>query len=510
MSSRPTFHPWTKSATLPSTYTRTLTAAEFMLSMLNEYALGHNCPYLGATVSVQRAEGSSAAAAFSVEELTSKVTRAFVQTRWTYPIVASQLDGSKQIVYKVEDEAQVAQWAERTVQTVQSGGGWLGLQEKISQQDALPSKDGDCALLYLVVSPDEASKSQITKFDLLLHMHHSLADGTSLRSLMNDLLHSLAKPSLSTSYTWGEEVERLSPAALDVAILSDEVAKSISELPKEIPLPPLEKVQSPRAGTGLVTHTFKSDGFLNRLLALARTNSVKLTAFLQASLVLTAFNEAQSASSIEACTVLSAFDLRARNLVEPWNQRDKFIGVAVGLDMTQIPIALLSDASTDRLWALARHCQEHWDAVAGQQNIAAAGELRKAASGFILKSVLAEVNAPPSKTNLNLNYVSDPAGSAQLDGVYAFENDAQSKLVLDHYQLITDDSTSKLQVPIPPKTRIKLSERPANPNCNRSCRSHSWNDELTLSVSFNLGQHAKEEVQAFLGKWIQALEALVQ
>jgi hypothetical protein len=52
------------------------------------------------------------------------------------------------------------------------------------------------------------------------------------------------------------------------------------------------------------------------------------------------------------------------------------------------------------------------------------------------------MSSPPSKLGMNINYVSDPAGSKQLDGVYT--TGERAKLVLDQYQLVTDDSTTKL------------------------------------------------------------------
>lgn len=51
------------------------------------------------------------------------------------------------------------------------------------------------------------------------------------------------------------------------------------------------------------------------------------------------------------------------------------------------------------------------------------------------------MNSPPSKLGLSVNYVSDPAGSKQFDAGYDGE---EMKLVLDHYQLVTDESTPKL------------------------------------------------------------------
>ncbi|KAK7419771.1 hypothetical protein QQX98_003143 [Neonectria punicea] len=438
MSSRPVFHPWTKSA---ESYSRSLATPEFMLSMLNEYALGHNCPYLGVTVSVQHSATSSNG--FNPRDLESRVARAFVHARWAHPMVACRVVDSKQLVYNVEEAADVAKWASRTVQTVENESGWMEVHDKLSREVVLPSKDGDCAFLYLVLNPEQSSKAQVTQFDLLLHVHHGLADGAGLRSMMNEVLTGLTRPSLGTDYAWGEEVERLSPAALDVAVISDAVLKSLAEMPKEIPLPPFAKptAQGSRPRTAVVTHTFQGAGFLDAVLAAARANDVKLTAIVQAALVLALYDEVKPTEE-EACTVLSGFDLRARNLNEPWGQRNKFVGAAVGLEMMAVPTSILADeASGDRFWAVARHVHAAWTNVAQRQDVAAANELRRGATSFIIQGVLAAMNSPPSKLGLNVNYVSDPAGSKQFDAAYG---DEEMKFVIERYQLVTDESTPKL------------------------------------------------------------------
>jgi 15-O-acetyltransferase Tri3 len=232
---RPTIHPWTKSTASQSVYSRTLATPEYMLSMLNDYALGHNCPYLGANISVQYAGlAPSSSSVLSIDDLKSRVMQAFIHTRWIHPMVASQISESKRMVYKVEQSPEVTEWADRTVKTVQQGSGWLALREKLSREVVLPSKDGDCVFLYLIVSPDQASRSQICEFDLLLHVHHGLADGAGLRSTMNEILTFMANPEPGECHVWGEEVDRLTPTALDVADISNEMMKSLAEMPKEV------------------------------------------------------------------------------------------------------------------------------------------------------------------------------------------------------------------------------------------------------------------------------------
>lgn len=56
----------------------------------------------------------------------------------------------------------------------------------------------------------------------------------------------------------------------------------------------------------------------------------------------------------------------------------------------------------------------------------------------------ADISRTSSNMRLYVNYVSDPPGSKQFDGVYDVEGDGQTKLVLDRYQLVTEERTPKL------------------------------------------------------------------
>jgi hypothetical protein len=221
---RPIFHPWTKS---PPLYTRTLTTVEYMLSMLNDHALGHNSPYLGATISVQSTSSEPSPLFTIQEDLQSRAVQAFIKTRWTYPMVACQIRECNRITYAVEEEAQVAKWAERTVRVVQQDGGWSALRDNLSRDVVLPDENGDCVFLYIVVP--SGLDAQGKEFDILLHFHHGLTDGAGARSVLNEVLMHLASPERHEVYSWGMEAERLLPAALDVANISDEMIKALTE-----------------------------------------------------------------------------------------------------------------------------------------------------------------------------------------------------------------------------------------------------------------------------------------
>jgi hypothetical protein len=138
-----------------------------------------------------------------------------------------------------------------------------------------------------------------------------------------------------------------------------------------------------------VTHTLQGTGSLDRILTLAREHDVKLTAVTQAALVLALYDEVKPNAG-EPCTVLSGFDLRARNLNKPWDGRNKFVGAAVGLEMMPIPGAGITEAASpsERFWGLARHIHGSWVGVAERKDVAAANELRRAATGFIIQGVL--------------------------------------------------------------------------------------------------------------------------
>ncbi|KAF7554722.1 hypothetical protein G7Z17_g2687 [Cylindrodendrum hubeiense] len=136
-----------------------------------------------------------------------------------------------------------------------------------------------------------------------------------------------------------------------------------------------------------------------------------------------------------------------------------------------------------RFWTIAQHIQGVWASVAQRHDVAAANELRRPATGFIVQNVMSDMNRPPSEMKLYLNYVSDPAGSKQFKGVYEIEDNKQTRLTLERYQLVTEERTPKL-----------------------SCRSHSWNEQLTLSIAFNIRRHEKSEVQDILDQWKLVVE----
>lgn len=194
---------------------RQLTNLERMFVILNRDLYGQNCPFLGATISIEHHgdDVSSKPLFLTPATLRTRAIEAFCQTRWVYPTVAARLARDSEAIYPVESEAQVKAWAERTVFMVEDDGGWITLRERLSRESPIPSIDGDYCLIYLIVSPAETAKSGILTFDILIHTHHVFTDGAGIRSILNEFLTRLAEPLESTEMQWGQEVGRLLPAS---------------------------------------------------------------------------------------------------------------------------------------------------------------------------------------------------------------------------------------------------------------------------------------------------------
>lgn len=211
---------------------RKLSGTERIFVLLNQELFGQNCPFIGATVSVQRQGLSRENQCFNVEELQKRAVDAFCQTRWKYPTVAARVFDGDTALYNINSKDDVAVWANRTVTTFRQDGGWLRLREKLSQCSPLPTKDGDYCRVYLIVRPDVAALPELTTFDVLLHIHHVFTDGSGIRSVLNEFLSRFADPLPSDVIVWGQEIKRLYPPSIllekpdDGEIPNGEVAPS--------------------------------------------------------------------------------------------------------------------------------------------------------------------------------------------------------------------------------------------------------------------------------------------
>jgi hypothetical protein len=198
----------------PRSMSRKLSGPERVFFIVNHVLFGQNCPFIGATVSLQHQGLSHRQQQFSIEELQKRAVVAFCQTRWKYPTVAARVIDGDKALYNVDSEDDVEAWAQRSVTTIQQEGGWLSLRENLSRHSSMPTKYGDYCVAYLIVQPDTAALPELTTFDVLLHMHHVFADGSGIRSILNEFLARLADPLPSEDIVWGREIERLYPPSI--------------------------------------------------------------------------------------------------------------------------------------------------------------------------------------------------------------------------------------------------------------------------------------------------------
>ncbi len=209
-----TGYSWVKSNDDSQSMIRHFTNLERMFVILNQTLYGQNCPVMGATISLRGREYSSKSKPFNISQLRARAAKAFCQTRWKYPIVATRiLDGDK-ASYKIDSRESVESWADRTVFTVCQDGGWFALRERLSRESSLPTPDDNYCLFYLIVRPEETVKPELQSFDVLMRTHHAFIDGSGIRAILNEFLERLADPLPDEDIVWGEETQRLLPAAV--------------------------------------------------------------------------------------------------------------------------------------------------------------------------------------------------------------------------------------------------------------------------------------------------------
>ncbi len=202
---------WSKVSSDSRSMSRKLTNLERMFVIFNKDLYGQNCPFIGATISLQHSSLAIESSNFNIAQLHDRAVEAFCQTRWRYPTVAARVVNEDTASYDFESEEEVRDWAYRTVSVVTDNGGWLALRERLSRDTPIPSAQGDYCLIYLVVRPDEASSRELTTFDILMHTHHVFTDGSGIRSIMNEFITRLANPLSAKEVKWGQEVDKLLP-----------------------------------------------------------------------------------------------------------------------------------------------------------------------------------------------------------------------------------------------------------------------------------------------------------
>lgn len=122
------------------------------------------------------------------------------------------------------------------------------------------------------------------------------------------------------------------------------------------------------------------------------------------------------------------------------------------------------------------------------------------------------LNAGPSYPKTCPYFVSDPPGSQILNKTFEISDSENLQLVLESYQMATDQIQSFWYVPCfsrtlkpskPPTLLILMSKF-------SSGRAHSWDGKLTLCLVFNAVRNPKEKIQAVLDKWANVLETVCE
>ena len=229
---------WRDSQDENGSMTRKLANLEKLFAIFNKNMYGQNCPLMGASMSIQHSgKGSESGAPLNMSRLYFRALTAFAQTRWKYPTVAATMPDLETVSYRIESSKGVEKWTNRTVFLICRDGGWQALRERLSRTSAIPSESGDCCVFYLIVSPEQTLKTEIEEFDILMHTHHTLVDGSGIRVILNEFLERLANPMESETIVWGEETARLFPAAVALerpaSSPSNDAAQTTQAVPEE-------------------------------------------------------------------------------------------------------------------------------------------------------------------------------------------------------------------------------------------------------------------------------------
>ena len=235
---QPTYH-WKELPNSSRSMVRQLTNLERMFVLLNRDMYGQNCAFMGASMSLKGRVYSNGSKPLNISQLHCRAVRAFCQTRWKYPTVAARVLDSGRASYNIESRDDVERWADSTVFTICQDGGWLALRERLSRESPLPTADGHCCLFYIIVQPDETLKPELQMFDVLMHTHHAFTDGSSIRVILNEFLERLASPLPGHDIVWGEESQRLLPAA----VLLERPEEPETAISTTIPMVPEERLK---------------------------------------------------------------------------------------------------------------------------------------------------------------------------------------------------------------------------------------------------------------------------
>ncbi|PVH72222.1 hypothetical protein DL98DRAFT_611570 [Cadophora sp. DSE1049] len=378
----------------PSSITRDLTNTERMFVVLNRDLYGQNCPFIGASISIQNTSQSEQTPTFNSAELRKRAVEAFCQTRWRYPTVAARVSEHSKAVYSIDGENDVKTWAERSVTAVVTDGGWLALREQLSRDVSMPSSNGDYCVVYLIVKPEDGADGNLTNFDILMHMHHVFTDGSGIRSILNEFISRLANPLPSDEIHWGEEVSRLLPPSTllvnpEQMILDTTSKDAGSDASTDFFLKPQADIGLPlykpeigspgpsNKGTKLVSHTFEPE-FLPALLAIGRTHGVKLAAMLHAALLQAVYKITDTIPGPDDIFgSRSAIDLRNGWMPLPYGEKRQYVNSAIVIQPIEVPCHLFSQRNG--FWEAAEFIAKLWNGARKRKGMVATIELEAAA-----------------------------------------------------------------------------------------------------------------------------------
>ncbi|KAG4417975.1 hypothetical protein IFR04_008869 [Cadophora malorum] len=467
-----------------------------MFVALNRDLYGQNCPFIGASLSIKNTNLSNQPRIFDLAELRKGAVEAFCQTRWRYPTVAARVDEDSKAVYSIDGDHEVKTWAERSVKTIVTDGGWLALREKLSRDAPMPSSTGDYCVVYLIVNAQDTAASNLRGFDILMHMHHVFTDGSGIRSILNEFISRLANPLPSNEVHWGEEVRRLLPASkllvhpgqliLDTTgkdTRSDASTDFFLKPQADIGLPLYRPEVGPPApsnkGTKLASHTFEPE-FLPALLTVGRLHGVKLAAMLHSALLQAVYKITDTVPGPEDIFgSRSAIDLRNGWMPPPYNEKRQYVNSAIVIQRIEVPCLLFSQENG--FWEASKYIAKLWEAVRERKGMVATIESEAAA---FLGAIKQQSSAPlPTKPQTCPYFVSDPPGSQILESIYPISGSENLQFHLESYQLATDQSQAIV-----------------------SARSHSFHDKLTLCLVFNAARNPKDKMQELLETWVNILK----
>lgn len=288
--------------------------------------------------------------------------------------------------------------------------------------------------------------------------------------------------------------------------------------------PELGAPKAEHRGTQLVAHTF-DPGFLPRLLTVSRQHKLKLASVMHAALLVAVHQSMDMTPSPEdVFRSGSVLDLRNGWMLPPYSELKEFVNIATSSLPIIVPCALFNQPNS--FWGIAKFIAKIWAGVSNMRGIANAMEAGAKAVveaseneewvDTLVKGNQADVHhsplldAGPSYPKTCPYFVSDPPGSQILSKTFDIVDSEDLQLVLESYQMATDQIQSFWYVSRSKKKRACQSQTLLILTPFSSGRAHSWDDKLTLCLVFNGVRNPEEKIQAVLDKWASVLETVCE